>query len=89
MSSASPEKSWPPIDALTVSGTTDVSPPKDWESGNSSSRISRVISSALRIDEVAHGISKCERTQLDFWPVDPKEATYYELYDRAAGRLSA
>jgi len=64
----------------------NVAPPKDW------GKWERLIEAFTRhlvdrygIDEVAQWYFEVwNEPNLDFWAGDPKESTYYELYDRAA-----
>jgi xylan 1,4-beta-xylosidase len=68
-----------------------VAPPKDW------SRWAELISQFTRHLVARYGIDEVSRwyfevwnePNLDFWAGDPKEATYYQLYDSAARAIKA
>src|SRR5882762_4382245 len=63
----------------------NVSPPKDWGKWEQLVEdFTRHLVGRYGIDEVAHWYFEVwNEPNLDFWAGDPKEATYYELYDRA------
>src|SRR3984885_15007254 len=68
-----------------------VAPPKDW------SRWAELITQFTRHLVARYGIDEVSRwyfevwnePNLDFWAGDPKEATYYQLYDTAAKALKS
>ena len=68
-----------------------VSPPKDWAKWSDLiSHFAQHLVDRYGIDEVSHWY--CEvwnEPNLDFWTGEPKEQTYYQLYDSAAGALKA
>jgi len=63
----------------------NVSPPKDWGKWEQLVEdFTRHLVARYGIDEAAHWYFEVwNEPNLDFWAGDPKEATYYELYDRA------
>lgn len=63
-----------------------VSPPKDWNRwGDLIYNFTRHLVDRYGIEEVSQWYFEIwNEPNLDFWAGDPKEATYYELYDHAA-----
>ncbi|HEY6904254.1 MAG TPA: hypothetical protein VI216_08090, partial [Candidatus Acidoferrales bacterium] len=66
-----------------------VSPPKDWNRwGDLISQLARHLIERYGIDEVAQWYFEVwNEPNLDFWAGEPKEATYYQLYDVTARAL--
>src|SRR5258708_4765586 len=64
----------------------NVSPPKDWDKWEQLiENFSRHLVERYGIDEVAKWYFEVwNEPNLDFWAGNPKEATYYDLYDHAA-----
>jgi xylan 1,4-beta-xylosidase len=64
----------------------NVAPPKDWNKWEQLiENFTRHLVDRYGIEEVAQWYFEVwNEPNLDFWTGDPKEATYYELYDRAA-----
>jgi xylan 1,4-beta-xylosidase len=64
----------------------NVAPPKDWNKWEQLvENFTRHLVERYGIDEVAQWYFEVwNEPNLDFWAGNPKEATYYELYDRAA-----
>jgi len=64
----------------------NVSPPKDWGKWEQLvENFARHLGARYGIEEVAQWYFEVwNEPNIDFWAGDPKEATYYELYDRAA-----
>jgi len=64
----------------------NVSPPKDWDKWEQLiETFARHLVERYGLDEVAQWYFEVwNEPNLDFWAGNPKEATYYELYDRAA-----
>jgi xylan 1,4-beta-xylosidase len=64
----------------------NVAPPKDWDKWEQLvETFTRHLVDRYGLDEVARWYFEVwNEPNLDFWAGDPKEATYYELYDRAA-----
>jgi xylan 1,4-beta-xylosidase len=64
----------------------NVAPPKDWDKWERMiEAFTRHLVDRYGIDEVAKWYFEVwNEPNIDFWAGDPKEATYYELYDRAA-----
>jgi xylan 1,4-beta-xylosidase len=64
----------------------NVSAPKDWDRWEQLiENLTRHLVERYGIDEVAQWYFEVwNEPNIDFWAGDPKEATYYELYDRAA-----
>jgi xylan 1,4-beta-xylosidase len=64
----------------------NVSPPKDWGKWEQLiENFTRHVVGRYGEDEVAQWYFEVwNEPNIDFWAGDPKEATYYELYDRAA-----
>src|SRR5882762_4401678 len=64
----------------------NVAPPKDWDKWEQLiENFTRHLVERYGIDEVAKWYFEVwNEPNIDFWAGDPKEATYYELYDRAA-----
>jgi xylan 1,4-beta-xylosidase len=64
----------------------NVAPPKDWGKWEQLiENFTRHLVDRYGIDEVAQWYFEVwNEPNIDFWAGDPKEATYYELYDRAA-----
>jgi len=64
----------------------NVAPPKDWDKWEQLiETFTRHLVERYGIDEVAQWYFEVwNEPNIDFWAGDPKEATYYELYDRAA-----
>jgi xylan 1,4-beta-xylosidase len=68
-----------------------VSPPKSWERwGGLISHFAQHLVDRYGIDEVSRWYFEVwNEPNLDFWAGDPKEETYYHLYDRTARALKA
>lgn len=68
-----------------------VSPPKDWNRwGDLISQFARHLIERYGIDEVSQWYFEVwNEPNLDFWAGDPKEATYYQLYDVTARALKS
>ena len=68
-----------------------VSPPKDWSKwGDLISRFAQHLVERYGVDEVSQWYFEVwNEPNLDFWAGDPKEQTYYQLYDVAAKALKA
>jgi xylan 1,4-beta-xylosidase len=66
-----------------------VAPPKDWNKwGDLVSHFAQHLVDRYGIDEVSQWYFEVwNEPNLDFWAGDPKEETYYRLYDVAAGAL--
>jgi xylan 1,4-beta-xylosidase len=66
-----------------------VSPPKSWESWSALiSHLAQHLVDRYGIDEVSQWYFEVwNEPNLDFWAGDPKEETYYQLYDTAARAL--
>jgi len=66
-----------------------VSPPKSWDKwGDLVSHFARHLVDRYGIDEVAHWYFEVwNEPNLDFWAGEPKEQTYYQLYDVTARAL--
>ena len=66
-----------------------VSPPKDWDRwGDLISQFARHLIERYGIDEVSQWYFEVwNEPNLDFWAGDPREATYYQLYDVTAQAL--
>src|SRR6267154_154248 len=64
----------------------NVAPPKDWNKWEQLvETFTRHLVERYGVDEVARWYFEVwNEPNLDFWAGDPREATYYELYDRAA-----
>jgi xylan 1,4-beta-xylosidase len=64
----------------------NVAPPKDWDKWERMiDAFTRHLVDRYGIDEVAQWYFEVwNEPNIDFWVGDPKEATYYELYDRTA-----
>jgi xylan 1,4-beta-xylosidase len=64
----------------------DVTPPKDWDRWEQLiEQFARHLVERYGEDEVAKWYFEVwNEPNIDFWAGEPKEATYYELYDRAA-----
>ena len=64
----------------------NVAPPKDWDKWEQLiENFTRHLVERYGIDEVAQWYFEVwNESNIDFWAGNPKEATYYELYDRAA-----
>ncbi len=64
----------------------NVAPPKDWDKWEQMiEAFARHLVDRYGIDEVSHWYFEVwNEPNIDFWAGSPKEATYYELYDRAA-----
>src|SRR6267378_3237255 len=64
----------------------NVAPPKDWNKWEQLvENFTRHLVERYGVDEVAQWYFEVwNEPNLDFWAGDPKEATYFELYDRAA-----
>src|SRR5713226_3932512 len=63
----------------------NVSPPKDWNKWEQMiESFARHLVDRYGVEEVAQWYFEVwNEPNIDFWAGDPKEATYYELYDRA------
>jgi xylan 1,4-beta-xylosidase len=68
-----------------------VSPPKDWSKWSDLiSHFAQHLVDRYGIDEVSHWYFEVwNEPNLDFWAGEPKEQTYYQLYDVAARALKA
>jgi xylan 1,4-beta-xylosidase len=68
-----------------------VSPPKDWAKWSDLiSHFAQHLVDRYGIDEVSHWYFEVwNEPNLDFWTGEPKEQTYYQLYDSAARALKA
>ena len=68
-----------------------VSPPKDWDRwGDLITQFARHLVERYGIDEVSQWYFEVwNEPNLDFWSGDPKEATYYHLYDVTAHALKS
>src|SRR4029077_11140523 len=68
-----------------------VSPPKDWTKwGDLVSHLARHLVDRYGIDEVAQWhFEVWNEPNIDFWAGEPKQATYFELYDHTARALKA
>jgi xylan 1,4-beta-xylosidase len=68
-----------------------VSPPKDWHRwGDLISHFAQHLVDRYGIDEVSQWYFEIwNEPNIDFWAGDPKEQTYYQLYDAAARSLKA
>ena len=66
-----------------------VSPPKDWVKwGNLISQFAQHLVDRYGIEEVAHWYFEVwNEPNLDFWAGEPKQETYFQLYDAAARAL--
>ncbi len=66
-----------------------ISPPKDWSKwGDLVSHFAQHVVDRYGIDEVSRWYFEVwNEPNLDFWAGDPKEQTYYQLYDIAAKAL--
>ena len=64
----------------------NVAPPKDWDKWEQLiENFTRHLVERYGLDEVAKWYFEVwNEPNIDFWAGNPKEATYYELYDRAA-----
>ncbi len=64
----------------------NVAPPKDWDKwGQLVEAFTRHLVERYGIDEVANWYFEVwNEPNLDFWGGEPRDTTYYELYDRAA-----
>jgi xylan 1,4-beta-xylosidase len=64
----------------------NVAPPKDWNKWEQMiESFARHLVERYGVEEVAQWYFEVwNEPNIDFWGGDPKEATYYELYDRAA-----
>jgi xylan 1,4-beta-xylosidase len=67
----------------------NVSPPKDWNKWDDLiTQFSKHLVDRYGIDEVAHWYFEVwNEPNLDFWAGEPKQATYWELYDHTARAL--
>jgi len=68
-----------------------IAPPKDWSKwGDLISHFSQHLVERYGIDEVSQWYFEVwNEPNLDFWAGDPKEQTYYQLYDVAAKAIKA
>ena len=68
-----------------------VAPPKSWEKwGDLITHLARHLVDRYGIDEVSHWYFEVwNEPNIDFWTGDPKEDTYYGLYDVTARSLKA
>jgi xylan 1,4-beta-xylosidase len=68
-----------------------ISPPKDWTKwGDLISQLGRHLVDRYGINEVSQWYFEVwNEPNIDFWAGDPKESTYYQLYDVAARSLKA
>ena len=68
-----------------------VSPPKDWNKwGDLVSHFAQHLVDRYGIDEVSQWYFEVwNEPNIDFWAGDPKEQTYYQLYDVAARAMKA
>jgi xylan 1,4-beta-xylosidase len=67
----------------------NVSPPKDWKRWEDLVyRFTQHLVERYGVDEVAKWYFEVwNEPNIDFWAGEPKESTYYELYDRAAAGI--
>jgi xylan 1,4-beta-xylosidase len=67
----------------------NVAPPKDWDKWEQLvESFTRHLVARYGIDEVAHWYFEVwNEPNLDFWAGDPRESTYYELYDRTTSAI--
>ena len=67
----------------------NVAPPKDWNRWNDLiSKFTQHLIERYGIDEVAKWYFEVwNEPNIDFWAGDPKQATYWELYDHAAAAV--
>jgi xylan 1,4-beta-xylosidase len=68
-----------------------VSPPKDWSKwGDLVTHFARHLVDRYGVNEVAQWYFEVwNEPNIDFWAGDPKEQTYYQLYDAAARSIKA
>ena len=68
-----------------------IAPPKDWSKwGDLVSHFAQHLVDRYGIDEVSQWYFEVwNEPNLDFWAGDPKEQTYYQLYDTAARAIKA
>ncbi|MGB9070658.1 MAG: hypothetical protein WCC21_18995 [Candidatus Acidiferrales bacterium] len=68
-----------------------VAPPKDWNKwGDLVSHFAQHLVDRYGVEEVSHWYFEIwNEPNLDFWAGDPKEQTYYQLYDVAARAIKA
>jgi xylan 1,4-beta-xylosidase len=66
-----------------------VAPPKDWARwGDLVASLARHLVARYGIDEISHWYFEVwNEPNIDFWGGEPKESTYYQLYDAAASAL--
>jgi xylan 1,4-beta-xylosidase len=64
----------------------NVAPPKDWDKwGDLITQFSKHLVDRYGIDEVAHWYFEVwNEPNIDFWVGEPKQATYWQLYDHTA-----
>ncbi len=69
----------------------NISPPKDWEKWDGLiTAFAQHLIERYGIDEVSHWYFEVwNEPNLDFWAGDPKQATYWELYDHTARAIKA
>jgi xylan 1,4-beta-xylosidase len=69
----------------------DISPPKDWDKwGGLISAFTRHLVDRYGIDEVSQWYFEVwNEPNWDFWAGEPKQATYWQLYDHAASAIKA
>jgi len=69
----------------------DVSPPKDWNRWDDlMTQFAKHLVSRYGIDEVSHWYFEVwNEPNIDFWAGDPKQQTYWDLYDHTARALKA
>jgi xylan 1,4-beta-xylosidase len=69
----------------------NISPPKSWDKWSYLiSHLARHLVERYGVDEVSHWYFEVwNEPNLDFWAGDPKEQTYYQLYDVTANALKA
>jgi xylan 1,4-beta-xylosidase len=68
-----------------------ISPPRDWDKWSALiAQFTRHLVARYGIDEVSQWYFEVwNEPNLDFWAGDPKEQTYYQLYDAAARAIKA
>ena len=69
----------------------NISPPKDWVKWDALiSELAKHLVARYGIEEVSHWYFEVwNEPNLDFWGGDPKQATYWELYDHTAKTLKS
>ena len=69
----------------------NISPPKDWDKWDALvTQFAKHLIERYGIDEIGHWYFEVwNEPNLDFWGGDPKQSTYWELYDHTARALKA